>query len=284
MQGDAPPPSCPACGGCFRRLYVKAGYGIDRCESCGLGRTGAQDFDPASYYTADYFSGAHADGYQDYRGEEAVLRREFARTVAFIRRFRGEGRLIEIGCAYGFFLKEAQPYFRVSGIELAREAAEDARRHGLDVLDGMADENNMRRLGMADVIVMLDVIEHVPDPAATLALCARYLNPGGILVMTTGDFGSLCARAAGRHWRLMTPPQHLWFFTTQSLRGLGEKAGLRLLAAGHPWKIVPLSLIFFQLRRMLGLRGNGQNAGGSHIGLPVNLFDAVRVVLQKPER
>jgi SAM-dependent methyltransferase len=275
-------PLCPACGAPFRLLYEKNGCGIQRCEICGLGRSETSGFDPARYYTKSYFSGEHSDGYQDYVGEEKVLRREFARTVAFIRKFRPGGRLIELGCAYGFFLQEAKPYFEVAGIELAAEAAAHARRSGLNVLDGVADETNMQRLGAADAIVMLDVIEHLPDPAATLALCERHLNPGGVIVLTTGDFGSLYARLAGTRWRLMTPPQHLWFFTPESLKRLGQKLGLRLLAADHPWKIVPLSLILFQLRRMLGL-GVGATQAVGQVGLPVNLFDAMRIVLQKPE-
>jgi hypothetical protein len=48
----------------------------------------------------------------------------------------------------------------------------------------------------------------------------------------------------------------------------------------HPWKIVPASLIVFQLRRMLGLRSAGA-ATASRIGVPVNLFDAMRIVLRK---
>jgi SAM-dependent methyltransferase len=272
---------CPACGAAFRSLYTKNNCDIQRCETCGLGRTETSGFDPTRYYTEDYFSGAYADGYQDYAGEESVLRREFARTVAFVRRFRPGGRLIELGCAYGFFLQEAKPYFDVHGVELAADAAAHARRNGLDVRDGVADEATMRALGPADVIVMLDVIEHLPDPAATLALCERHLNPGGIVVITTGDFGSIYARLAGPRWRLMTPPQHLWFLTPESLRRFGGQLGLRLLVAEHPWKIVPLSLIRFQLRRMLGMRMGGKPAV-SHIGLPVNLFDAMRVVLQKP--
>ena len=275
------PTQCPACGTAFRSLYSKNGCDIQRCETCGLGRTETANFDPESYYTGGYFSGEHSDGYQDYVGEESVLRREFARTVSFIRRFRPGGRLVELGCAYGFFLQEAKPYFDVAGIELAADAAAHARRNGLNVLDGVADETNMQRLGPADVIVLLDVIEHLPDPPATLALCERHLNPGGVIVLTTGDFGSLYARLAGTGWRLMTPPQHLWFFTPESLKRLGAKLGLRLLAADHPWKIVPLSLILFQLRRMLGLRARGKPPV-SHVGLPVNLFDAMRIVLQKP--
>jgi len=138
----------------------------------------------------------------------------------------------------------------------------------------------MGRIGKVDVIVLFDVVEHLPDPRRTLALCERHLNPGGIIVITTGDFGSLTARLAGVKWRLMTPPQHLWFFTLASLRRMSASLGLALEYADHPWKIVPLSLIIFQLRRILGFRGQ-MIATASRIGVPVNLFDAMRVVLRK---
>jgi SAM-dependent methyltransferase len=276
--------ACPACGAPtgHDRLYAKNGCDIFRCETCGLGRTETSAFDPATYYTGDYFSGRHVDGYADYLGAEPVLRHEFARVVAFVRKHRNRGRLLELGCAYGFFLQEAEPYFEVAGIELAEDAAAYGRRRGLKVLAGVAEEDNLARLGPLDVIVLLDVIEHLPDPHATLALCARHLNPGGIIVLTTGDFGSGAARLAGARWRLMTPPQHLWFFTRNSMERLSERLGMRLEHFDHPWKVVPLSLILFQLRRMLGLRPAAP-AAASRIGLPVNLFDAMRVVLRKPE-
>jgi hypothetical protein len=127
--------------------------------------------------------------------------------------------------------------------------------------------------------VLLDVIEHLPDPHGTLELCARHLNPGGIIVVTTGDFASLYARLAGARWRLMTPPQHLWYFTRASIERMAGSLGLRMESFDHPWKIVPLSLIMFQIGRMLGIRSAGATA--SRLGLPVNLFDAMRVVLRK---
>jgi len=274
---------CPACGMATaqRFLYAKNGCHVLRCTQCGLGRAGASGFDPESYYTADYFSGGHADGYADYLGAEPILRREFAGTVDFIRRFRPTGRLLDVGCAYGFFLQEARRVYDVSGIELAEDAAEHCRRIGLRVLSGVADEANLARLGAMDVIVLLDVIEHLPSPAETLALCVRHLNPGGVLVITTGDFGSPTARFAGSRWRLMTPPQHLWFFSRESIRRMAAPLGLGLEHFDHPWKLVPLSLIIFQLRRMVGLRPASVTAPGS-VGLPVNLFDAMRVVLRKP--
>jgi SAM-dependent methyltransferase len=275
--------ACPACG---RTTDHQLRFRINRCDilqcsNCGLGRAETAGFDPATYYTGDYFSGRHADGYADYLGAEPVLRREFARSVDFIRRFRSGGKLLELGCAYGFFLKEAARHFEVAGIELAADAVEHGRRAGLTVLQGTADEAKLRQIGPVDVIVLFDVIEHLPDPRETLALCRRQLNPGGIIVITTGDFGSLAAKLAGTRWRLMTPPQHLWFFTRQSMHRLASGLGLAVEHLDHPWKIVPLSLIVFQLRRMLGLR-TAPVAGDSGIGVPVNLFDAMRVVLRGP--
>jgi SAM-dependent methyltransferase len=274
--------SCPACRQptTHRRLYAKNGCEILQCAECGLGRAQASGFDPGSYYTGDYFSGGHADGYADYRGAEPVLRREFAHTVDFIRNYRDGGRLLDVGCAYGFFLQEAKRVYEVAGIELAEDAAAHARAQGLHVLSGVADEPTLAKLGMMDVIVLLDVIEHLPDPHTTLELCTRHLNPGGIIVITTGDFGSLYARVAGTHWRLMTPPQHLWYFTRSGIERMGRSLGLRMEAFEHPWKLVPLSLILFQIGRMLGIRSAG--AAASRLGLPVNLFDAMRVVLRRP--
>ena len=275
--------ACPACGHMVdHRLRFRANNcDILQCSSCSLGRAETPGFDPAAYYTADYFSGHHADGYADYLGAEPVLRREFARSVDFIRRYRRGGRLLELGCAYGFFLMEAARHFEAAGIELAAEAAAHGRRAGLNVLQGTADEAKLRQIGPADVIVLLDVIEHLPDPRETLALCRRHLNPGGIIVITTGDFGSLAARLTGTRWRLMTPPQHLWFFTRQSMHRLAAGLGLAVEHLDHPWKLVPASLIAFQLQRMLGSR-SAKVANASAIGVPVNLFDAMRVVLRSP--
>jgi SAM-dependent methyltransferase len=274
--------ACPACGRATEHVlrFRINGCDILQCRGCGLGRTETSGFDPAAYYTEDYFSGRHRDGYSDYLGAEPVLRREFARSVDFIRGYRSSGKLLELGCAYGFFLMEAARHFNVAGIELAAEAAEHGRRAGLNVLQGVADAATLRQFGHADVIVLFDVIEHLPEPRETLALCCQQLNPGGIIVITTGDFGSWAARLMGAKWRLMTPPQHLWFFTQESVRRMSAGLGLSVEHVDHPWKVVPASLIAFQLRRMLGI-GSAGGATASRIGVPVNLFDAMRIVLRK---
>ena len=276
------PRACPACGDTTDHSlrFRTNGCDILQCRGCGLGRTETSEFDPTAYYTKDYFSGGHSDGYSDYLGAEPVLRREFARSVDFIRRFRPGGKLLELGCAYGFFLVEAAQHFEVAGIELAAAAAAHGHRAGLNVLQGVADEANLQHIGHVDVIVLFDVIEHLPDPRKTLALCHQYLNPGGIVVITTGNFGSVVAKLTGVKWRLMTPPQHLWFFTQESVRRISAGLGFSMEHVDHPWKIVPASLIIFQVRRMLGLHSAGA-AGVNRIGVPVNLFDAMRILLRK---
>ncbi|WP_162243702.1 class I SAM-dependent methyltransferase [Ramlibacter sp. Leaf400] len=277
--------ACPACGGAWKRLYQKNGCEVSRCTVCGLGRAEPGQFDPASYYTEDYFNGSHSDGYSDYAASEQVLRHEFSRVADVLRRYCKPGaRLLEIGCAYGFFLKEARSTFEVQGIEIAEEAVQACHRAGLhQVRQGSADEATLRRIGEVDAIVMLDVVEHLVDPFSTLETCSRQLTPGGALLITTGDFNAWVARLAGRRWRLMTPPQHLWYFTPESLRRIASRLGLEVVACTHPSKIVPLSLIFFQVGRMLGLKGRAPGAGMSKVGVPVNLFDAMRVVLRKPQ-
>jgi len=274
---------CPACSRTtpHRLLYTKNGCDIFQCRDCGLGRTEASSFDPLAYYDDGYFSGRQSDGYADYRGAEPVLRREFARTVEFIQRRKPQGYLLEIGCAYGFFLDEARRAgFEVSGIEPAEAAAAHAGDLGLNVVCGLLSEATLNSFGILDVIVLLDVIEHLPDPQEALALFADHLRPDGIIVLTTGDFGSLAARSTGAHWRLMTPPQHLWFFNRDSIASLAHSVGLRVESSDHPWKFVPFSLIAFQVGRMLG-RKIAASPTGNRFAIPVNLFDAMRVVLSK---
>ena len=278
---------CPACTAVASRLpsLKKGAFEVVRCPTCGLGRTLVSDFDPKKYYTEKYFDGSLEDGYANYVESESVLRAEFARTVSDLVKFSpAGGRLLEIGCAYGFFLLEARKHFAVVGLEVSESAVRFCQKAGLDVHEGVADENTLGSLGRFDAAVMLDVIEHLPAPVDTLGLLAQQLNPGGVIMITTGDFGSWVARAFGRKWRLMTPPQHLWFFTRRSFEETARRLGLELVDYQHPWKRVPVSLIVFQLCRLIGLGKVkvpfSRALGGA--GIPINLFDAMRVVLRKP--
>lgn len=269
---------CMACQQETVPRFRAAGYAIQACPGCGLGAAVVTDFEPEAYYTREYFQGGHQDGYGDYEGSADVLRAEFRDIVELLRRHGAEGgRLLEVGCAYGFFLDVASERFKVRGIEISEDAAEAARSRGHDVIAGVATPQNMG--SELDVVAMLDVIEHLQDPNEVIALIAQSLRKGGTLVLTTGDFGSLHSRMMGPKWRLMTPPQHLFFFTVASLKLVLARHGLEVISVEHPWKTVPLSLIGYQLQRMTGLPLS--RVLSSRWGVPVNLFDACRLVARR---
>jgi hypothetical protein len=82
----------------------------------------------------------------------------------------------------------------------------------------------------------------------------------------------------------LTPPLHLWFFTPKSLSVLFEGLGCRLEHLSHPWKLVPLELILSQAASMLGVRWRWKLPELTrNLGLPANLFDAMRLVFRKSD-
>jgi 2-polyprenyl-3-methyl-5-hydroxy-6-metoxy-1,4-benzoquinol methylase len=275
---------CPACGQRTpqRFCYSKWGYDIVRCCECGLGSTVLEkNFDPGVVYNESYFAGGRRDGYADYVGSEKVLRREFLAVLrAILASGAARGKLVEIGCAYGYFLHVARSRFDVFGLDLCAEAVQFARAAGLDVVCGPASEEVFADKGPFDVAVMLDVIEHLPKPAEVLTLIHRHLSAEGRLVLTTGDWGAPISRLMGGAWRLMTPPQHMFFFTRESMFRLVDRTGFEVVSFVHPWKRVPLSLVLYQLARMAGITPR-RLPWLKGVGVTVNLFDAMRIIAVK---
>ena len=276
---------CPACNAVEQQkyLYPVNNCAVTRCAGCGVGRALPDAFDPAAYYTGDYFNGGREDGYFDYEHSADVLRREFRAIVEDLQTQFGPGaRLLEVGCAYGYFLQEARHHFDVEGIEISRDAVHACHRAGLtQVRCGTIASVQLDELGGFDVIVMLDVIEHLEHPSEDIERLASLLRPGGMIVISTGDFSSFFARRMGRRWRLLTPPQHLWFFTPKAIDHMARRSGLRTLRVKYPWKLIPVSLIAHQAKRMLGWNWLPIPKLLSAVGVPVNLFDAMRISLRK---
>ena len=195
-----------------------------------------------------------------------------------LQRYQSAGRLLEIGCAYGFFLVEAQRWYEAEGVEISGFAARQAQQRGLAVQHG-----DFLKLSFLpahyDVVCLFDCIEHLVDPHAYLQKTYHLLKPQGLVALTTGDISSLYARLAGKHWRLMSPPQHQFYFSRRTLSRLLQQTGFELLEIRYPWKLVPWPLVLYQLSpRLKTLCGF---VGRVPLGLYANLFDAMFVIARK---
>ena len=78
----------------------------------------------------------------------------------------------------------------------------------------------------------------------------------------------------------MTPPQHTYFFSRQTLRSIFERMHYKIEVVKRPWKVVPLSLAFYQLGSRLGFRLRLLEK--LNVFVPVNLGDTVMIAARKP--
>jgi len=274
---------CELCGHSGQMLPRFPAVEIFECPECGLvfhAGSGSSDL-----YSSEYFAGGE---YHDYRGDERVLRRNFRKQIARLRKLAPGGRLLEIGCAYGFFLDLARAHWDVSGVDVSEEGVAHAREvlglavERADFLDTLETPETF------DLICLWDTVEHLPHPARTIEKAARALKPGGALVMTTGDIGSFVARWRKQRWRQIHPPTHLYYFSQKTLSRAVEQAGLRveeITSVGY-WR---------SLRSMLyGIFALGGKpttwiyrllTAGGRLDLPVytNLYDIFLLVAVKPK-
>jgi len=177
-------------------------------------------------------------------------------------------------------LLEAQQYFESYGIEICEEAARACQSRGLNVHCGTVNRKFLKENGPFDAMVMLDVIEHLQDPGEVLTWLYEALNRRGSLMISTGDWDSIMARVLKKHWRLMTPPQHLFYFSRRTITGLLEKIGFRVTYCARPWKSVPLGLAAYQFGNRMGLRLSMLESL-NWLAVPVNLFDTIHVIARK---
>jgi SAM-dependent methyltransferase len=183
-------------------------------------------------YTQDYFIGGTTSDYYDYPGEKQALQANFRQRIGMLQRYSTGGTLLEIGCAYGFFLELAQHVWQVKGSDISADAVEYARTQlGLDVESGSIESLTLPAAAF-DVVAMWDTIEHLYDPVLAVQKAGAALRPGGLLALTTGDIGGLLPRIQKTGWRLYQP-NHLYYFSKPSMTHLLDQAGFDLEYFGY---------------------------------------------------
>ena len=238
--------SCPLCRASNPRVAFRLpGYQIAACPECDFLFNG--DFsgggDEGELFSEDYYQVAHGAAFkpqlEDYAKDPSAA--VFDRWLEKIEQRISPGRLLDVGCALGTFLKIAQKRgWECHGVEISQYAAEHARRtHGLDVFNGDL-ENFDGTNGSFDVITFWDSVEHVRYPLENLQTANRLLCSGGLALFTTDNFDCLIADLARRIYqitcgRVSYPMRRVFidrnfaFFTEATFRSLVDRIGWHII-------------------------------------------------------
>jgi SAM-dependent methyltransferase len=145
-------------------------------------------------------------------------------------------RLVEVGCGTGDFLSFATEHgFSAVGTEPAAEAAQRGVARGLTIHTLTLDEFVVQSSAEFDVVVMLNVLEHVPDAVRTLKQCSQMLAAGGILcIRVPNDFSEIQGVAQQRlkadPWWIAVP-DHINYFNFASLKNVLGGLGFETIYA-----------------------------------------------------
>lgn len=227
--------ACNLCGGTsWETLDAEGITRVVRCR-CGLVFVTPQPARPAIERAYDHAYYAPWEG--QVRHRDRIWRRRIERVE---RLCSPPGRLLDVGCGTGDFLRVARGRsWQVSGTEISPHAVKAAAAEGLEVKPGEVWEAGFSS-GAFDVVTCWHVIEHVADPRRVLEEIRRVLKSGGWLVLATPNLDDRIFRVAyvlarGRWPPLFEPDErelHLFHFSARTLRELVTAAGLEVVEVG----------------------------------------------------
>ena len=159
---------------------------------------------------------------------EKMMKPVFHRAADLLRQHRRNGRLLDVGTGFGFFLDEMKNRgWEVTGVEISQKAIDYARNGlGLTIHPDPLEKANFPDQHF-DVVTAFYVIEHLPDPMTFLKECYRILKPGGILLLryphTTPIKNFLSIFGISN--RLYDLPAHLSDFSPEMIQRCLESVG-----------------------------------------------------------
>lgn len=227
---------CPVC-----QSELSAGYCSWHlfCKSCG--------YEKANLQPTINLHSAHQLIDEDARetGLRELRINNFNKLLMSIKSLKpNKGRLLDVGCAHGWFLETARNDFEVLGLEPDKNVFDATSRRGLVVRMGYFPD----ALGEGesfDVIVFNDVFEHIPDIKRVLASCHQRLNKDGLLVLNLPSSNGIFYRLSKifcrlgfssffeRLWQKDLPSPHLHYFNQPNLIDFLKNNGFDVKIKGH---------------------------------------------------
>ena len=223
------PERCIICGGKHRKpLIRKNSWQVHKCASCGLGvldpRPSREDLE-ALYddnYAESHFSEGGEPGSPRFRKRIGLE----SHRIRFFRPFKKKGRVLDIGCGYGYFLAACRERgYEVWGIDLSESAA----RHAGERLDLPVSVGELTDVKLPpsrfDVVTMWHFLEHCTDPKQAILTATGWLKADGILVVDVPNHEGTDAIKTWPEWVGWDLPYHMYHFTPRTLEKLLEVCG-----------------------------------------------------------
>lgn len=234
--------TCPACGGIeFSPCQQVQPENLQRCTSCHL------VFEWRKPSDAELEAHYQNYSYSGLRSCPPATRASFREVLKSFEPWRGECRLLDIGCGQGDFLIEANiSKWRTSGVEFSKAAVALCQERKLHVLMAPSALEAFRGQRF-DVVTAFEVLEHLRSPGDIFKDAFELLRSGGLFYLTTPNFNSILRYLEGDKFESVSFPDHLSLFTPKSLHALAVRHGFSvatLRTTGlDPWRLKK----FFQL-------------------------------------
>jgi len=281
---------CIACGQAAFRPYLSQ---LIKCQNCELVTAAIipTEEELNMLYQQEYFFGKE---YSDYKADRQALEYNFKKRIQHLGPFISPStRLVEVGCAYGYFLNLIKNKVKHhQGYDVSTDGVEFA----LNELKVNASNQNFLTAKIkkqsVDLVCMWDVIEHLADPDSFLEKIHEILTPGGHLAFTTGDISGLVPKLRGEKWRMIHPPTHLYYFSPKTAELLLNRQGFKVVSVRHPSVYRNIGSVVNQLKyNRLAKRANvgifgvadgvSRKTGIGNLNFPLNTFDIMEVVAVK---
>jgi SAM-dependent methyltransferase len=209
-------------------------FAIVSCRTCGHIYTNPMPV------IDDTYEESHDEVYQSTSKQRTKC---FEKIFDMIQKYHTSGNLLDIGCATGLLLDVASSKFNTYGVEPSTWSRGQCNKKHI-MYSSLEEVDDVR----FDVITMLGVIEHIPDPDALMSVVAKRLNPGGIFVVYTGDVEALLPRILKKRW-WWYQGMHLHYFSRRTLGMLLKKHNMNIVQSGNMPLYFALSSLSTSLKR-----------------------------------
>jgi len=193
--------------------------GLVKCANCGFVFS---KWIPTEKYLIEFYN-----AYPEYQHWNDITSSRYRELLVSFEKYRQTNNLLEVGSGEGFFLDEAKAKnWNVYGIEFIDRFIERCRQRGMVMHRGKLDVSNYAENSM-DIIIWIEVIEHINDPVNELKKFSKLLRKGGIVYLTTPNFNSFTRLILKEKLNLISYPNHLAYYTKSSMNYLFERNGFQ---------------------------------------------------------